>query len=163
LSVCCQAIGVAISLAGLLMVGPSTILGSDAQTSTGLFFGGLMIAAIGHGTAFSVQPYVLLRILWVEARLSKKDLAGALMAINMLGLQVAALIGTPVAAIVYNGSGERTVSTYLFVTVLAICVPSIAFVARFMEAPQRPLGAGRDDRGRQEALVGAPAPVATPF
>ena len=82
-----------------------------------------------------VQPVNLLRVMWVRARLTKRDLGGALGAVNVLMVQLSGLIFPPIASAVYRGGDGYnigTVSTMVLVCQQAVIGPSLVFLSPLM-------------------------------
>ena len=70
-------------------------------------------------------------------------------------------IATPISSFVYNASGIGAVTTYLFITLLVVCIPSILLIAPFTEPPKKSCCGKRKDEAEAEAAPeAAPAPAA---
>jgi len=123
---------------GILLFGPSTIFPIDP--SFGTLTLSLILMGAGTMSAWLLTPIMLMDILWRRARLSKKDLAGSLVASNMFLLFAMGLISPILSSSLYEYTGNdirwwSTIQAIIFLVVSPILIiliryelpPSLAF------------------------------------
>jgi len=74
-----------------------------------------IVVSVGNMIGLSIVPVLLLDILWSQARMTKKQAAGALMSTSLLSMYVTGFVTPMLSSYVYDTTGEVGVwSTYLF-------------------------------------------------
>lgn len=152
-----QLLGVLSIILGLLLIGPSQLIGGLVTPGVVQSVLGMIVEGGGMGLTFVATPILMLRILWTDAGLPKSEVVGAVQAaivgIDALGgflgplvrgslTGVSAWTGglgsalSPVAGgVVFAASGMPTLSSVLAATVMLIYVPVGCLLVRYAEQP----------------------------
>uniref|UniRef100_A0A6T8DUC9 Major facilitator superfamily (MFS) profile domain-containing protein n=1 Tax=Prymnesium polylepis TaxID=72548 RepID=A0A6T8DUC9_9EUKA len=119
-----QAIGVAILFTACLLLGPSPLLPFLDKTQ-GLFITALVCIGIGSAMFLPTHPLFMLRILYREAGLTKKELGGAMAAVSTDFMYSGAIIAPTVSSLVVEAIGFEdftTIWAFVYVTAWLPCI-----------------------------------------
>jgi len=106
--------------------GPSRLL--PLPNSFPLMVTYFVVVSVGNMIGLSILPVLLLDILWSQARMTKKQAAGALMSTSLLSMYVTGFVSPTISSYVYDATNDVGLwSTYLFVFEL-VCWPPVIFL-----------------------------------
>jgi len=151
-----QFLGVLFGFLGFMFLGPSPLFG-DMQKSLGLLNGAMVLTGLGTGMAIVLQPVLSLRLLWMEARMTKADVAGSLAASQlicaMLGMIVAPILGSAMT----DALSFEWTTTILGLVVFILLLPCMYLLLKYAEPPTRGPWASKKKDAGEEPAAGAPS------
>jgi len=148
-----QAIGIVLGFLGFMFIGPSPLF-SHMEKSIGLLNGAMVMTGLGVGLTLVLQPVISLRLLWMEARMTKADVAGSLAASQLICAMVGMIIAPILGSAMVDAIGFPWTTTILALVVMVVLIPVMWLLLKYSEPPTRGPWAKKPEPG---TLGAAPA------